>query len=256
MLNKKDAIAYLENKIGKKPVNSAAQGHLESDAAQNTDITKEDEERFGKQALSGLSGKRTAKPTQDDMKENYLDAKNDGGKDIADENRIDEHSSKAIKLNQEDRKKLEKFFSTLAASTTNVISELVKEEPELYKKLIQIETDYKIKNPNAKGKTFSFDLTQKFLEDSFNEYKKNNPVNGNKFVSMSGEELVNKYASDLPIGRWTNTKSALLDNIKSELNFQEYYKKNGSTAFNENKYNFLNAAKDKIDEIATVLKLK
>ena len=71
MLNKKDAIAYLEGKLGKKTVNSSAQGHLESDTPQNTDITKEDEERFGKQALSGLSGKRTVKPTQDDMKENY-----------------------------------------------------------------------------------------------------------------------------------------------------------------------------------------
>lgn len=58
MLNKKDAIAHLEGKLGKKPVNSAYEGHLESDYPPNTDITKEDEERFGKQALSGLSGKR------------------------------------------------------------------------------------------------------------------------------------------------------------------------------------------------------
>ena len=60
MMNKKEAIAHLEGKLGKKPVNSAYQGHLESDNPPNTDITKEDEERFGKQALSGLSGKRTS----------------------------------------------------------------------------------------------------------------------------------------------------------------------------------------------------
>ena len=60
MLNKKDAIAHLSEKLGKKPVNSAYEGHLESDNPPNTDITKEDEERFGKQALSGLSGKRTS----------------------------------------------------------------------------------------------------------------------------------------------------------------------------------------------------
>jgi hypothetical protein len=60
MLNKKDAIAHLSEKLGKKPVNSAYVGHLESDYPPNTDITKEDEERFGKQALSGLSGKRTS----------------------------------------------------------------------------------------------------------------------------------------------------------------------------------------------------
>ena len=159
MLNKKDAIAYLSEKLGKKPVNSAAEGHLESDTPQNTDITKEDEERFGKQALSGLSGKRTnseekkepydddkafeeykelvtrdnntdkeykrigelvnlhfdhsnkpwpggaklrdqmekeknKKPSQDDMKENYLDARNEAGKDIAEDNKIKKLSDK------------------------------------------------------------------------------------------------------------------------------------------------------------------
>lgn len=75
------------NPLGAKK-NSSAEGHLESDTPQNTDITKEDEERFGKQALSGLSGKRTTEPTQDDMKENYLDAKNEAGKDIAEDNKI------------------------------------------------------------------------------------------------------------------------------------------------------------------------
>lgn len=69
MLNKKDAIAHLEEKLGKKPVSSAAQGHLESDTPQNTDITKEDEKRFGKQALSGLSGKRTSDEEMEDSEE-------------------------------------------------------------------------------------------------------------------------------------------------------------------------------------------
>lgn len=167
MLNKKDAIAHLEAKLGKKTVNSAAEGHLESDTPQNTDITKEDEERFGKQALSGLSGKRTSseetkktesenityeqaakavkegktvqwkdrngewndvdprtselvmardmgsklrvkpdgnkKPTKDDMKENYLDAKNEAGKDIAENNKIQKLSDK-IKFSPEEMK--------------------------------------------------------------------------------------------------------------------------------------------------------
>ncbi len=51
----------------KKSVSSAAQGHLESDTPQNTDITKEDEKRFGKQALSGLSGKRTGNNDYEDL---------------------------------------------------------------------------------------------------------------------------------------------------------------------------------------------
>ena len=49
--------------------NSSAEGHLESDTPQNTDITKEDEERFGKQALSGLSGKRTSDEEMEDSEE-------------------------------------------------------------------------------------------------------------------------------------------------------------------------------------------
>ena len=108
MLNKKDAIAHLEAKLGKKTVNSAYEGHLESDNPPNTDITKEDEERFGKQALSGLSGKRTSseeknKPTQDDMKENYLDARNEAGKDIAENNKIQKLSDK-IEFSPEEMK--------------------------------------------------------------------------------------------------------------------------------------------------------
>lgn len=42
----------------KNRVNPARQGHLESESAPNLTITKEDEERFGKAALSGLSGPR------------------------------------------------------------------------------------------------------------------------------------------------------------------------------------------------------
>lgn len=73
MLNKKDAIAHLSEKLGKKPVNSAYEGHLESDNPPNTDITKEDEERFGKQALSGLSGKRTSsEETKNETPHGYI----------------------------------------------------------------------------------------------------------------------------------------------------------------------------------------
>ena len=50
--------------------NRLATGHLEDDEPLNTDITAEDEKRFGKEALSGLSGKRTAEPQIN----NYEDA--------------------------------------------------------------------------------------------------------------------------------------------------------------------------------------
>jgi len=59
MLNKKDAIDYLEKKLGRK----------------NSVVAEQ-------------------KPTQNDMKENYLDAKNEAGKDIAENNKIETLSDK------------------------------------------------------------------------------------------------------------------------------------------------------------------
>lgn len=288
MLNKKDAIAYLEGKLGKKTVSSAAQGHLESDTPQNTDITKEDEERFGKQALSGLSGKReidnflhgseptpgsimknqqqkimeendnkviikrkygmislygaktgdhiadfqtekarldfmkennlskpdsnntspeikggektidrwkelyeNKKPTQDDMKENYLDAKNEGGRDIADENRIDTHSKNAINLNDSEVKKMQKVFDYIPenATASQIMNTIYDEDKALYKKLSEMDIEYKKLHPEAEGKTFGFDLAAKYLEDSFNEYKKDHEVGKDKFAEMSVEDI-------------------------------------------------------------------
>ena len=191
MLNKKDAIAYLEGKLGKKTVSSAAQGHLESDTPQNTDITKEDEERFGKQALSGLSGKRTAEPTQDDMIENYLDAKNEGGRDIADENRIDTHSKNAITLSDSDVKKMQKVFDYIPENATaaQIMNTIYDEDKALYRKLSEMDIEYKKLHPEAEGKTFGFDLAKKYLEDSFNEYKKDHEVGKDKFAEMSVEDI-------------------------------------------------------------------
>jgi hypothetical protein len=294
MLNKKDAIAHLEGKLGKKTVSSAAEGHLESDTSQNTDITKEDEERFGKQALSGLSGKRTSseetknetphgyilnkltdeeknkiydlfkdadftkqldsklefhlddkagemilkkmphgalqskiydlareynrenfkdardyknglpekamgqlykeykqKPSQDDMKENYLDAKNEGGKDIADENRIDTHSKNAINLSDSEVKKMQRLFDYIPenANGNQIMNTIYDEDKKLYKKLSDMDIEYKKLHPEAEGKTFGFDLATKYLEDSFNEYKKDHEVGKDKFAEMSVEDI-------------------------------------------------------------------
>ena len=175
----------------KSEKNSSAEGHLESDTPQNTDITKEDEERFGKQALSGLSGKRTTEPTQDDMKENYLDAKNEGGKDIADENRIDTHSKNAINLNDSEVKKMQKVFDYIPenATASQIMNTIYDEDKALYKKLSEMDIEYKKLHPEAEGKTFGFDLAAKYLEDSFNEYKKDHEVGKDKFAEMSVEDI-------------------------------------------------------------------
>ncbi len=313
MLNKKDAIAHLEGKLGKKTVSSAAQGHLEADEPLNTDITAEDEKRFGKEALSGLSGKRTAEPkhtlevgsevkfkrtgqpikikkfeqygdtkivvgeyehngkteenrfrldeldyeeekpeqkkednpiaigntvrfkrtgqpikikdietygndkvivgeyehngktetnrfrmdeistepSQDDMKENYLDAKNEGGKDIADENRIDTHSKNAINLSDSEVKKMQKLFDYIPenANGNQIMNTIYDEDKNLYKKLSDMDIEYKKLHPEAEGKTFGFDLATKYLEDSFSEYKKDHEVGKDKFAEMSVEDI-------------------------------------------------------------------
>lgn len=276
------------NPVGAKK-NSSAEGHLESDTPQNTDITKEDEERFGKQALSGLSGKREIdnflhgseptpgsimknqqqkimeendnkviikrkygmislygaktgdhiadfqtekarldfmkennlskpdantpspdikggektidrykelyenkkKPTQDDMKESYLDAKNEGGKDIADENRIDTHSKNAINLNDSEVKRMQKVFDYIPenATASQIMNTIYDEDKALYKKLSEMDIEYKKLHPEAEGKTFGFDLAAKYLEDSFNEYKKDHEVGKDKFAEMSVEDI-------------------------------------------------------------------
>ena len=183
------------NPVGAKK-NSSAQDHLESDTPQNTDITKEDEERFGKQSLSGLSGKRTSseetkKPTQDDMKENYLDARNEGGRDIADENRVEDHSKNAINLSDSEVKKMQKLFDYIPenAKGVQIMNTIYDEDKALYKKLSDMDVEYKKLHPEAEGKTFSFDLATKYLEDSFNEYKKDHEVGKDKFAEMSVEDI-------------------------------------------------------------------
>lgn len=65
--DKEGSIAWYANQAKKKPasVPASAHGHLESESPQDLTITKEDEERFGKAALSGLSGPReSALPKQ------------------------------------------------------------------------------------------------------------------------------------------------------------------------------------------------
>ena len=226
MLNKKDAIAYLSEKLGKKTVSSAAQGHLESDTPQNTDITKEDEERlkakereqdsyklrelleFGvdkngvpkndktateiKELMQSLGiNNSTKKPSQDDMKENYLDARNEGGRDIADENRVDSHSKNAINLSDSEVKKMQKLFDYIPenAKGVQIMNTIYDEDKALYKKLSDMDVEYKKLHPEAEGKTFSFDLATKYLEDSFNEYKKDHEVGKDKFAEMSVEDI-------------------------------------------------------------------
>ena len=172
----------------KKTTSSAAQGHLEADEPLNTDITAEDEKRFGKQALSGLSGKRTS---SEEYKENYLDAKNEGGKDIADENRVDNHSKNAINLSDSEVKKMQKLFDYIPenAKGNQIMNTIYDEDKNLYKKLSEMDIEYKKLHPEAEGKTFGFDLATKYLEDSFNEYKKDHEVGKDKFAEMSVEDI-------------------------------------------------------------------
>ncbi|MBO4640886.1 MAG: hypothetical protein J5710_14135 [Treponema sp.] len=233
------------NPVGAKK-NSAAQGHLESDTPQNTDITKEDEERFGKQALSGLSGKRTSseekktpklglqvgdiaftkygeraeivevdgewvtakmngrtekykenafkgkvekKPTQDDMKENYLDVKNETGKDIAENNKI-ENTSETIKFSPEEMKVIKTvaekinyqpgdegyLLNTIYSENKDVYSALTKKNKEAWDKSGKKQKTFsstdllkeKIKSMNG---NFGADDTNKIsFEDSVKEY--------------------------------------------------------------------------------------
>ena len=106
-LNKKDAIAYLENKLGKN------------------------------------SGEK--KPTLEDYKENYLDAKNEAGKDIAENNKINkvsdliEFSSDEMKAIQDAANKIgykpgEEGKLLNAIEDKNIYSSLTKKNSEAWKR--------------------------------------------------------------------------------------------------------------------------
>lgn len=235
MLNKKDAIAHLEGKLGKKTVNRAAQepeipiqgsnwislpsgtritneGAKEKMAKNNERIetlkklmegnTKADNFRLNSELRSLQneneyiasrlpSDREEKKLSQDDMKENYLDAKNESGKDIADENRIDTHSKNAINLNDSEVKKMQKIFDYIPenATASQIMNTIYDEDKTLYKKLSEMDIEYKKLHPEAEGKTFGFDLAAKYLEDSFNEYKKDHEVGKDKFAEMSVEDI-------------------------------------------------------------------
>lgn len=194
------------------------------------------------------------KPTQDDMKENYLDAKNEAGKDISEENTINT-LSKTIEFTPEETNAIQSAADSIGYKPGKegaLINELSKINKDIYHNLL--EKNQKTWDKSGKSpKTFSgFDLIQEKIK-SMNI--KANPVS-NKFANMSGKDIVSNHISDLPMGRSVNTKSDLLNNIKSELNYLDYLKQNGSAAFNENKYNLLTAAKNNIDEVSKELKLE
>lgn len=129
MLNKKDAIAHLEEKLGKKPENSAFEEtnkimdefkgdplenvnklNDELRAAKNKKVMDDFNNKIEKikndtlkrieelkkdpKEKGNKSKKEEKKPSQDDMIENYLDAKNEAGGDIAENNKINTLSEK------------------------------------------------------------------------------------------------------------------------------------------------------------------
>lgn len=236
MLNKKDAIDYLEKKLGRKNGVIAEQKMKMEDEKKDTAMkdheTKSSEqmldekakENFKKDARKmsdkGLEQKiknlRTPgsldnrvysnpeeiakvfeeelnrrKTKENDFEENYLDAKNEGGKDIADENRIDTHSKNAINLSDSEVKKMQKVFDYVPenATASQIMNTIYDEDKALYKKLSEMDIEYKKLHPEAEGKTFGFDLAAKYLEDSFNEYKKDHEVGKDKFAEMSVEDI-------------------------------------------------------------------
>ena len=236
MLNKKDAIDYLEKKLGRKNGVIAEQKMKMEDEKKDTAMkdheTKSSEqmldekakENFKKDARKmsdkGLEQKiknlRTPgsldnrvysnpeeiakvfeeelnrrKTKENDFEENYLDAKNEGGKDIADDNRIDTHSKNAINLSDSEVKKMQKVFDYVPenATASQIMNTIYDEDKALYKKLSEMDIEYKKLHPEAEGKTFGFDLAAKYLEDSFNEYKKDHEVGKDKFAEMSVEDI-------------------------------------------------------------------
>ena len=86
---------------------------------------------------------------------------------------------------------MQKLFDYIPenAEGVQIMNTIYDEDKELYKKLSDMDVEYKKLHPEAEGKTFSFDLATKYLEDSFNEYKKDHEVGKDKFAEMSVEDI-------------------------------------------------------------------
>lgn len=116
MLNKKDAIAYLEKKLGKKSSGNTAQKMANVEDKAFAESEKDAQKKYGNMSIEELKAEAKKydgvskyspeavearkvydilnQKLEEEKKENYLDAKNEGGKDIAENNKIQKLSDK------------------------------------------------------------------------------------------------------------------------------------------------------------------
>lgn len=116
MLNKKDAIAHLEEKLGKKSGGNIGQRMANAEDKAFAESEKDAQKKYGNMSIEELKAEAKKydgvskyspeavearkvydilnQKLEEEKKENYLDAKNEAGKDIAENNKIETLSEK------------------------------------------------------------------------------------------------------------------------------------------------------------------
>lgn len=194
MLNKKDAISYLELKLGRRNGVVAEQK-----------MKMEDEKKNAAMRDSQMR----KKPTVEDYKENYLDAKNEAGKDIAENNKINkvsdliEFSSDEMKAIQDAANKIgykpgEEGKLLNAIEDKNIYSSLTKKNSEAWKRSGKEQKTFsstdllkeKIKSMNG---DFGADTEKVSLKDKVKEWEDKGLPKDAAYAKVAFDDLYDGY---------------------------------------------------------------
>lgn len=206
MLNKKDAISYLELKLGRRNGVVAEQK-----------MKMEDEKKNAAMRDSQMR----KKPTVEEYKENYFDAKNEAGKDIAENNKINkvsdliEFSSDEMKAIQDAANKIgykpgEEGKLLNAIEDKNIYSSLTKKNSDAWKR------------SGKEQKTFSStDLLKekiKAMNLKVDSGKKTESENKPKEYEEMNEQELQAELDKFGRGPFTRREQIEVDRIKDFLN--------------------------------------
>lgn len=215
-------------------------------------LTKQEAIEYLDNLLGNNTNKTTPKKNTDEEK--FEVAIENNKRNISEENKIDDLSEK-VELSNEELDAIQDAADSInykPGDETALFNQLYTDNRNMYIQLM--DKNQKIwASSKQTPKTFSgFDLiVAKLIKMGL----KPNKNKKNKFANMSAKELVDKYKRDLPLA-YVETKEELLEKIESTIQEQKKYKERGSILYKEQIENLLNAAKEKIDDIAKELKLQ
>lgn len=215
-------------------------------------LTKQEAIEYLDNLLGNNTNKTTPKKNTDEEK--FEVAIENNKRNISEENKIDDLSEK-VEFSNEELDAIQDAADSInykPGAETALFNQLYTDNRNMYIQLMDKNQKIWASSKQA-PKTFSgFDLIGAKLIKMGLKPNKNKK---NKFANMSAKELVDKYKRDLPLA-YVETKDELLEKIESTIQEQKKYKERGSILYKEQIENLLNAAKEKIDDVAKELKLQ